>query len=208
MENSSGSSPLARGLPSQRQGADAGGGIIPARAGFTHPRARGHRRLPDHPRSRGVYTPPPPAQGTPPGSSPLARGLPKNLYDQALAAGIIPARAGFTFRESGRSGGRRDHPRSRGVYPISVAPRPGECGSSPLARGLPADRSVRGLPERIIPARAGFTRRRPGARRWGRDHPRSRGVYRTLRWPCGWPAGSSPLARGLHLRILGIPTNP
>ena len=29
--------------------------IIPARAGFTDGRRRGHRRTPDHPRSRGVY---------------------------------------------------------------------------------------------------------------------------------------------------------
>ena len=52
--------------------------------------------------------------------------------------------------------------------------------------------------DRIIPARAGFTRpgRRPGAR--PRDHPRSRGVY----GGCGCGSqllyGSSPLARGLR----------
>ena len=50
---------------------------------------------------------------------------------------------------------------------------------------------------RIIPARAGFTRRaRP---RWWRsqDHPRSRGVYVLLTGQTDKPIGSSPLARGL-----------
>ena len=40
------------------------------------------------------------------------------------------------------------------------------------------------------------------------DHPRSRGVYCIRRLRKGRPSGSSPLARGLHLRIVGIPTNP
>ena len=59
---------------------------------------------------------------------------------------------------------------------------------------------------RIIPARAGFTRdpERPVLPR--RDHPRSRGVYNKMMFYMTHEDGSSPLARGLHLRILGIPT--
>ena len=50
-----GSSPLARGLL-KRDGENIDGrGIIPARAGFTHPRSTRPPRKPDHPRSRGVY---------------------------------------------------------------------------------------------------------------------------------------------------------
>ena len=57
--SSSGSSPLARGLPSH-MGTDAWPeGIIPARAGFTPRCPRRCCRRPDHPRSRGVYTPSP-----------------------------------------------------------------------------------------------------------------------------------------------------
>ena len=51
---------------------------------------------------------------------------------------------------------------------------------------------------RIIPARAGFTRRHQRAHHIVQDHPRSRGVYPThpgRTWP---RSGSSPLARGLH----------
>ena len=70
-----GSSPLARGLLMVRLKNRDTGGIIPARAGFT-------RRPPcscppgkDHPRSRGVYSPPGGPGRPSAGSSPLARGL-------------------------------------------------------------------------------------------------------------------------------------
>ena len=52
--------------------------------------------------------------------------------------------------------------------------------------------------ERIIPARAGFTRPRVHLGGAGADHPRSRGVY--VQRATGKPVmlGSSPLARGLR----------
>ena len=92
-------------------------------------------------------------------------------------------------------------------------------GSSPLARGLrnraPGPRRTGG----IIPARAGFTMTATTPPHWTPDHPRSRGVYSEPRTgrsrPVDHPrsrgvyrasslagtgiAGSSPLARGLHL---------
>ena len=77
-------------------------------------------------------------------------------------------------------------------------------GSSPLARGLLQDVLIVGVNDRIIPARAGFTR---CIRRLGRaspDHPRSRGVYATTSpEPPASMQGSSPLARGLH-RVLRL----
>ena len=50
-----------------------------------------------------------------------------------------------------------DHPRSRGVYDGSAILTACISGSSPLARGLPADQPGRPVHHRIIPARAGFT---------------------------------------------------
>ena len=73
----------------------------------------------------------------------------------------------------------QDHPRSRGVYPDGV-PTVGEYSG-------------------IIPARAGFTRRRVLPVRPRRDHPRSRGVYAARRLSWRVRVGSSPLARGLLL---------
>ena len=79
-------------------------------------------------------------------------------------------------------------------------------GSSPLARGLQAFLTTKDFFVRIIPARAGFTD--PGAL-WSAgfsDHPRSRGVYPALPGVAGLPPGSSPLARGLHLRTIPVST--
>ena len=159
----------------------------------------GGRRLwsSDHPRSRGVYGWGVTHRIARSGSSPLARGLRVGAVALALVAGIIPARAGFTQCPDLLLRRHGDHPRSRGVYP----PRPdgpaATRGSSPLARGLQLDPVVGDPAARIIPARAGFTRRGP-ARGGGRaDHPRSRGVYRISHRADDHLAGSSPLARGL-----------
>ena len=73
---SSGSSPLARGLPRRLFVAHVTPRIIPARAGFTSGRYRVSVPKRDHPRSRGVYGASQRALVKGLGSSPLARGLP------------------------------------------------------------------------------------------------------------------------------------
>ena len=198
-----GSSPLARGLPLRGSGSRSAVWIIPARAGFT-----GGNRLTippyqDHPRSRGVYLRSPSFTHLRSGSSPLARGLPARRRRFSRGRGIIPARAGFTAKNSGRFEAPQDHPRSRGVYAEFLAPRDVLIGSSPLARGL--QRRIQGAskPLRIIPARAGFTPECSSPPRKPRDHPRSRGVYEQLSRPGDLMKGSSPLARGLQHRELG-----
>ena len=90
---------------------------------------------------------------------------------------IIPARAGFTHDGGGSVGHGEDHPRSRGVYAEVFRKRDSLTGSSPLARGLRRGLSLPAALGGIIPARAGFTRRRGHLHPPARDHPRSRGVY-------------------------------
>ena len=114
---------------------------------------------------------------TAPGSSPLARGLQCAQKDDSFASGIIPARAGFTWRSRRR--------------------RRWRSGSSPLARGLLWALAVILLAARIIPARAGFTTAPRRAGRPPTDHPRSRGVYHARARTHAGNHGSSPLARGL-----------
>ena len=132
----------------------------------------------DHPRSRGVYGNGAVIAGRLDGSSPLARGLLRFCGRLPDGSGIIPARAGFTNDFKSKVITAQDHPRSRGVYPITRMAPSGIVGSSPLARGLPAYNIAGNNIARIIPARAGFTI-----------------VYRSAmtRTP-----GSSPLARGLR----------
>ena len=197
ISSSVGSSPLARGLRGFGSLVGVNSGIIPARAGFTTRPEPPTSTTRDHPRSRGVYATVYGAVTGKSGSSPLARGLPWRRLRGRPDRGIIPARAGFTRHAATRSRRSRDHPRSRGVYwPLSGgAARP--CGSSPLARGLLNQGEGFKYRSRIIPARAGFTRRRAGQHGSRRDHPRSRGVYVMYTPRAGWTAGSSPLARGL-----------
>ena len=192
------SSPLARGLPHRHGAEPVGEGIIPARAGFTIERMKSAPRAQDHPRSRGVYTGGMRMTSCVLGSSPLARGLPWTGPTKILASRIIPARAGFTLDGADEDPGQQDHPRSRGVYSSAPGASGPSTGSSPLARGLRRARPRGPDPDRIIPARAGFTRSAVNAFRRPRDHPRSRGVYYALLSWADWRDGSSPLARGLH----------
>ena len=196
-----GSSPLARGLLFALLQSVEHVGIIPARAGFTSGTRASQSTATDHPRSRGVY----PTGCGPlvlgPGSSPLARGLLPRASATRIHSTIIPARAGFTPRRAGRWHRRADHPRSRGVYGRGFRPCGGCGGSSPLARGLPAGRLASEAWSRIIPARAGFTRTRLSAPTSSGDHPRSRGVYDERNSRMSGLKGSSPLARGLQVRV-------
>ena len=157
----------------------------------------------DHPRSRGVYCACGPHCERACGSSPLARGLHLVECKLAISKGIIPARAGFTRPVPSPTRRTPDHPRSRGVYDGIPATKRHTSGSSPLARGLPRPRLHAGDRRRIIPARAGFTRRRMFGRAISRDHPRSRGVYRPDLATIGARLGSSPLARGLLWHVHG-----
>ena len=181
-----GSSPHTRGLPMTGIPPSMMGGIIPAHAGFTAPCTGPCSPSRDHPRTRGVYSP---ACGCTPrgcGSSPHTRGLLGAVACEGGVSGIIPAHAGFTRRGPRSSSRRRDHPRTRGVYPVGGGQRGGGGGSSPHTRGL----------------------RRRGHRdpRRPRDHPRTRGVYGGPGEDLVGALGSSPHTRGLRLAILGIPT--
>ena len=205
LSHNRGSSPLARGLRAVTLRVDLDHGIIPARAGFTRRRRSARRRSPDHPRSRGVYGATSEAQLNQSGSSPLARGLQGPHRQVQHRPGIIPARAGFTRSPQACRSYRRDHPRSRGVYSGEALDGRLREGSSPLARGLRSPGTWRRTLTRIIPARAGFTCRVVRAERPGRDHPRSRGVYRRSRLRTRRRLGSSPLARGLpHNLVHGV----
>ena len=193
-----GSSPLARGLPPGGEEHPGGGRIIPARAGFTARQPRRVSETSDHPRSRGVYVKAITELALASGSSPLARGLLDTACLSRCARRIIPARARITGDRGERVHSCQDHPRWRVVYqPCGLLDRPA-AGSSPLARGL-LDKSLETLnATRIIPARAGFTASPADQRRHRGDHPRSRGVYYRLWLRSSRAEGSSPLARGLH----------
>ena len=151
----------------------------------------------DHPRSRGVYSASPTSGADRQGSSPLARGLRQPRPHSRAYRRIIPARAGFTYKDTSGLEVGTDHPRSRGVYSGDTSGVGSTAGSSPLARGLRLVLFDHQPQAGIIPARAGFTPGSPPTVCARRDHPRSRGVYWGGPTVSRGAAGSSPLARGL-----------
>ena len=172
--------------------------IIPAHAGFTPSTTGAATGWSDHPRMRGVYGDALGHQPRTSGSSPRARGLPRQNVRAAGVLRIIPACAGFT---PGPTSPRRpdpDHPRMRGVYASRYDSDGKRRGSSPHARGLRGGHGGLGRHHRIIPACAGFTCAAPTW--WPRrtDHPRMRGVYWAKQRVTPSVTGSSPHARGLR----------
>ena len=90
----------------------------------------------------------------------------------------------------------RDHPRSRGEYPLSGLGWWSMRGSSPLSRGILIPRAVLAHHIRIIPALAGNTSSSTAPSVTKRDHPRSRGEYLSLTGTFGEGVGIIPALAG------------
>ena len=88
------------------------------------------------------------------------------------------------------------HPRSRGEHEVQRHLCTVTLGSSPLARGTPAARSVSKPQLRLIPARAGNTDCSDWLSPRAPAHPRSRGEHSGAITSPSAMVGSSPLARG------------
>ena len=191
-----GSSPLARGKPSEDSAVVVGAGLIPARAGKTTAYCAASGLKPAHPRSRGENRSSGGRSVRRRGSSPLARG--KHAQDAwGLHQGrLIPARAGKTSTISLDLASTQAHPRSRGENLAAAHAVTASAGSSPLARGKLTPSPFLICPDRLIPARAGKTvlGRLKTSPFWA--HPRSRGENAAHAIRSGSWSGSSPLARG------------
>ena len=111
------------------------------------------------------------------GSSPHTRGLPALGDVERQFVRIIPAHAGFTNGLAVFYFDTEDHPRTRGVYRDNVRNDIYERGSSPHTRGLLQITRVNARGKGIIPAHAGFTDNPTEFQVYGKDHPRTRGVY-------------------------------
>ena len=156
---------------------DCAGGLIPARAGTTVRCWQSFLVSGAHPRSRGDHVRVTNKGTGESGSSPLARG-PRNALGQVIGAlGLIPARAGTTWRAAIARLLSWAHPRSRGDHLGHYIYMRVCRGSSPLARGpllnFIGDEPAIGL----IPARAGTTESERNINRDTGAHPRSRGDH-------------------------------
>ena len=152
-----GSSPHARGTPSQHSGSHVSIGIIPACAGNTKFPSAMHNAIRDHPRMRGEHRQSLRINQYMKGSSPHARGTPMMRGMVILRPGIIPACAGNTIAMPRSLRESRDHPRMRGEHQHVTVMRDISLG--------------------IIPACAGNTCPCPKSARNPWDHPRMRGEH-------------------------------
>ena len=114
---------------------------------------------------------------------------------------IIPALAGNTFRVPGSAFSYEDHPRSRGEYFPELPIEYDDDGSSPLSRGIRWAVSPATETDGIIPALAGNTHEPGHGRPAPTDHPRSRGEYGMGGHRTRPREGSSPLSRGIPMRV-------
>ena len=154
-----GSSPLVRGQPPRYRLRRIRRRIIPARAGPTSHSAEADRQSADHPRSCGANGCRCSVCGYGFGSSPLVRGQPHRRDWHVHHLRIIPARAGPTSTRPSTHTVPTDHPRSCGANLATNAGPSCCCGSSPLVRGQHDTPTIWSVRWRIIPARAGPTRR-------------------------------------------------
>ena len=110
--------------------------------------------------------------------------------------GLIPAHAGKTATDPYSRETLAAHPRSRGENGYDQLAEAAGNGSSPLTRGKPDLREVRGTLARLIPAHAGKTPCRGGRTPPRTAHPRSRGENSRRATVFIVMSGSSPLTRG------------
>ena len=155
-----GSSPLVRGQLEPADDERVRKRIIPARAGPTESVLQCDFLTTDHPRSCGANADTDYSNNERAGSSPLVRGQHRVPTRGRARTRIIPARAGPTSRCWASGSATADHPRSCGANSVDDAVGHFMSGSSPLVRGQRAVPRFHAPPRRIIPARAGPTRRR------------------------------------------------
>ncbi len=193
-----GSSPLARGSLAHLGRLLDHPRLIPAGAGLTRGSGARSPATPAHPRWRGAHPVVVILLEWEAGSSPLARGSPRQDSRPGHHLGLIPAGAGLTPLPGECADPRQAHPRWRGAHgPASRTP-PRSPGSSPLARGSRLVPCPSRPVLRLIPAGAGLTLPRRMRPRQAWAHPRWRGAHRLQLAVPKAGRGSSPLARGSH----------
>ena len=136
------------------------------------------------------------------GSSPHARGTPAASPASLCACRFIPACAGNASLATPHQIGLTVHPRMRGERSRSASCPRSTRGSSPHARGTLPRAPAAPRNRRFIPACAGNAYCIAGVRRPHAVHPRMRGERPTVCVRTRNPCGSSPHARGTHIKPL------
>ena len=182
--------------------------IIPARAGQTSVAFRSSLRLSDHPRACGASFHVRKRFGFAHGSSPRVRGKQERRHGQPVERRIIPARAGQTIAHVVAVDVTADHPRACGANFFHNCSVVCFIGSSPRVRGKPGHTVERVTHGRIIPARAGQTRKDSKMIQNVSDHPRACGANIAAAVLFSVLFGSSPRVRGKRTLCLVLRHRP
>ena len=200
-----GSSPRGRGKHQVWRCYEEHSRLIPARAGKTSLHDTSCAMYRAHPRAGGENRDFMAVNIVERGSSPRGRGKPDHAKNPRNRARLIPARAGKTGRHLSKIVSKKAHPRAGGENTAMQSLNGSIPGSSPRGRGKLEVWSEGSLRWRLIPARAGKTRRILLEVRPRQAHPRAGGenappLRRTL-----VPTGSSPRGRGKRMASLPRP---
>ena len=178
--------------------------FIPACAGNTDERRVQTRGRAVHPRVRGEHVTTTNGSQLVAGSSPRARGTPRQDSPAMPLRRFIPACAGNTGGLNTAPSGKTVHPRVRGEHIPAPSWTISENGSSPRARGTRGpDRRRRRL-RRFIPACAGNTATVAEGLSRSPVHPRVRGEHVPRAGQFARNSGSSPRARGTQLQAVQL----
>ena len=131
-----------------------------------------------------------------PGSSPRVRGKLDGYGADGTTSRIIPARAGQTNTYRDMYNQPPDHPRACGANGLLAQLVRAAFGSSPRVRGKPRFGRAASMVLRIIPARAGQTKRALQGNPLTTDHPRACGANVAGKSEKTVRVGSSPRVRG------------
>ena len=130
------------------------------------------------------------------GSSPRVRGKQEDRPGHGRGVRLIPARAGKTRNPRNEPRCSRAHPRACGENWSTRQGSSDTCGSSPRVRGKLRHPQPQFRRDRLIPARAGKTRRGAVFRPGSPAHPRACGENVTPSGSARPTSGSSPRVRG------------
>ena len=130
-----GSSPRGRGKQRIGLQSEEKGGLIPARAGKTHPSTPRPPNWAAHPRAGGENQRVPARRSARLGSSPRGRGKPHHLTPPIMQGRLIPARAGKTWSGVVSVDMGWAHPRAGGENAVAWSEQERADGSSPHGRG-------------------------------------------------------------------------
>ena len=173
--------------------------LIPTRVGNTSDQSSNAPTDSAHPHVRGEHSTRSSLKRTRRGSSPRAWGTHYCLFEDAVAARLIPTCVGNTGADADARRQSAAHPHVRGEHCCVMPKCAAMSGSSPRAWGTRIQRKIDAVVGRLIPTCVGNTDSKMRLRTSGSAHPHVRGEHGGARSCSRMRRGSSPRAWGTRV---------